>query len=350
MKKKVLAIITATAMMLALLPSVAMAGKSSDEVTVKFSAGVPGAFDMVDESIKATGNLAEKFFPDIAGNEPAEGVSFADVLVAAHIEKYGVGKVWDYLDLGQASWDPTVTSVNRQFGHDIVGFYYVNGTASSAHVSACVVSKNDELFAGAYTDNTYSDLFSAFSVKSAKAIAGKNFSMKISSDNLGSAVVPQTAKLATVDKETGIMTDIDTSYASGNLKGKINKAGDFYLSATGKVHYKGYYGDQDGAIAGALAKITVGLDKTKITQVKAKGKKAVLKWNKVTGAKNYEIYKSNKKNGKFKKIATVKKISYTDKKVKKGKKYFYKVRAIAKVDGKTYKGAFSKTVKVKIKK
>ena len=127
MKKKILAIFTAAALVLALLPSMALAGKITDEVTVKFSAGMPGAFDMVDESITATGNLAEEFFPDIKENEPDEGVSFADVLVAAHIKKYGTSKVRNYLDMSDSKWDPSITSVNKQFGHSIVGFYYING-------------------------------------------------------------------------------------------------------------------------------------------------------------------------------------------------------------------------------
>ena len=79
----------------------------------------------------------------------------------------------------------------------------------------------------------------------------------------------------------------------------------------------------------------------------------MLKWKKVTGAKKYEVYKGAKKKGKFKKVATVKKTTYTDKKIKKSKKnknYFYKVRAIAKADGKTVKGKFSKTARIKIKK
>ena len=350
MKKKILAIFTAAALVLALLPSMALAGKITDEVTVKFSAGMPGAFDMVDESITATGNLAEEFFPDIKENEPDEGVSFADVLVAAHIKKYGTSKVRNYLDMSDSKWDPSITSVNKQFGHSLVGFYYINGEVAPDHVSGCVVKKNDELFAGSYADSTYADLFSSFNVKKLKATAGKNFSMKIISDNWSVSIVPEAAKFATVDKKTGKMTDIKTAYAGGVMKAKINKAGEFYLSAKGKVHYEGYYRDQDGKIAGALAKVTVGLDKAKITKKKGGKKKVTLGWKKVTGAKKYQVYRATKKNGKFKKVATVSKTSYVNKKLKKNKKYFYKVRAYAKADGKAYKGAFSAVVKVKTKK
>ena len=90
--------------------------------------------------------------------------------------------------------------------------------------------------------------------------------------------------------------------------------------------------------------------KVKITKKKGGKKKVTLGWKKVTGAKKYQVYRATKKNGKFKKVATVSKTSYVNKKLKKNKKYFYKVRAYAKVDGKEYKGAFSAVVKVKTKK
>lgn len=63
----------------------------------------------------------------------------------------------------------------------------------------------------------------------------------------------------------------------------------------------------------------------------AKSGQAILTWKKVNGASGYEIYRATSKNGKYKKIATVKKNSakttYKDRKLEKNKKYYYKVRA-----------------------
>ena len=72
-----------------------------------------------------------------------------------------------------------------------------------------------------------------------------------------------------------------------------------------------------------------------------------LKWNKVTGAQGYVVYRKAG-NGKLVKLATVKGISknsYTDKSAKKGTKYTYKLQAYS---GKTY-SAYSnaKTIKDK---
>ncbi len=52
-------------------------------------------------------------------------------------------------------------------------------------------------------------------------------------------------------------------------------------------------------------------------------------FSKVNGAKGYEVYRSVKENGIYKKIASVKALKYTDKKVQKGKTYYYKIKAVA---------------------
>ena len=91
---------------------------------------------------------------------------------------------------------------------------------------------------------------------------------------------------------------------------------------------------------------------TKLT-VTSKKKKVTLKWKKNSKATGYEIYRATKKNGKYKKIKTIKKasaVTFTDSKVKKGKTYYYKVRAYKTVKGNKANGKFSAVKKVKIKK
>ena len=60
-----------------------------------------------------------------------------------------------------------------------------------------------------------------------------------------------------------------------------------------------------------------------------------LTWEEVYNATKYEIYRSEKKDGKYSKIATVTTSSYKDKKVTYGKTYYYKVKAIGKKNKKT---------------
>ena len=86
-----------------------------------------------------------------------------------------------------------------------------------------------------------------------------------------------------------------------------------------------------------------------VTGVKAKAVKGgvQISFKKVSGAKDYTIYRATKKNGTYKKVKTIgaKKTSYVDKKAKKGKN-FYKV-VVRK--GKVY-GPASKIVQANVKK
>ncbi len=92
----------------------------------------------------------------------------------------------------------------------------------------------------------------------------------------------------------------------------------------------------------------------KVTGLKAKAAKGKVKisWSKVGDANGYVVYKATKKNGSFKVLKTVKSaetVSVTDKKVKKGKMYFYKVKAYANGTDGQLLGQFSKLKKVKVK-
>ena len=89
--------------------------------------------------------------------------------------------------------------------------------------------------------------------------------------------------------------------------------------------------------------------KTTIKKVKKSGSKATVQWKKNKQAQGYEIWMKQK--GAFKKIKNVsaKKTSVKSGKLKKGKKYIFKVRAY-RMDGANQKiyGAFSKTKKLKM--
>lgn len=93
--------------------------------------------------------------------------------------------------------------------------------------------------------------------------------------------------------------------------------------------------------------------KTKLKSAKKQSAKSVrLTWKKVKGCTGYEVYMSKKKNSGYKKIATLKKakkVTYTKKKLKKKKTYYFKVRTYKTVNGKKYYSTFSNVKKVKMK-
>ena len=81
-----------------------------------------------------------------------------------------------------------------------------------------------------------------------------------------------------------------------------------------------------------------------------KGRKLVVRWNTVKGAKGYQLqYALNKKFKKKKSIQT-KKTKYTIKKLKKKKTYYIRVRAYKMNGKKKVYGKWSKVKKVKVKK
>ena len=62
----------------------------------------------------------------------------------------------------------------------------------------------------------------------------------------------------------------------------------------------------------------------------------ILNWTKVSGVSGYQIYRSENKDGKYKKVGTASssKTKYVDAGMADGKTYFYKIRAYKTVDGK----------------
>ncbi|RGF51591.1 leucine-rich repeat domain-containing protein [Eubacterium sp. AF36-5BH] len=85
-------------------------------------------------------------------------------------------------------------------------------------------------------------------------------------------------------------------------------------------------------------------------KAKAAKKKVSLKWNKVKEASGYVVYYKTSAKGKWKKLKTLgsSKTNFIKKKLKKGKTYFFTIKAYKKLNGKTL---FGKGVikKVKIK-
>lgn len=118
-----------------------------------------------------------------------------------------------------------------------------------------------------------------------------------------------------------------TSYKDKNVKAgyKYSYTVKAYKKVNGKKVYSGY---NKKGLSGKL---------NTVVSLSAKNKTVSISWKKTTGATGYYIYRSGSKNGKFSKIKTItsgKTLKYTDKKVKTGNTYYYKVIPFAKITGK----------------
>lgn len=124
-----------------------------------------------------------------------------------------------------------------------------------------------------------------------------------------------------------------TSYTDGSLTAGTNyyyKIRAYSGSTTGKY----------SAVMGASP-----LAGGKITSVRSDGSgQLTVKWEAVSNASGYQLYRSTTKNGKFTKVADVNSTSYTDTGLKNGTTYYYKVRAKSVQNRRTGYGSSSEPV------
>jgi hypothetical protein len=89
----------------------------------------------------------------------------------------------------------------------------------------------------------------------------------------------------------------------------------------------------------------------------AKKHKVTVSWKKTNAVTGYQIWRATKSNGKYTRIATINqagKVRYTTGKLKKGKRYYFKIRAFTKVRLSTGKtrvcyGKWTKPCSIKVK-
>lgn len=186
----------------------------------------------------------------------------------------------------------------------------------------------------------------AVSLKSVKA-AGYN-SVKLTWDKVNGAagyrIYRATSKNGTYTKIKTISSRNTTAYKDTKLK-------------TGKKYYykmRAYRMTGSKRIWASYSKVKSAKPvpaAVNLTKVTARSKSAVLKWNKVSGASGYVVYRATSKNGKYTRVARVKsnKLTYTNTKLKSKKAYYYKVRAYRTVKGKNVYGSASTAKRVKAK-
>lgn len=101
----------------------------------------------------------------------------------------------------------------------------------------------------------------------------------------------------------------------------------------------------------AVKSVKMSLGKVSSLKLETGKAKVTVKWSKVKGASGYKIYRSTKKSSGFKCVKTLKSgstVKYVNKNLKKGRNYYYKVKAYRAVDGKNVYGAYSSVKKVRV--
>lgn len=138
-------------------------------------------------------------------------------------------------------------------------------------------------------------------------------------------------------KDSGYQKIADVS--GGNTTSYDNKKVQSGKTYYYKVRVRATANDQSSYSSYSGVKSAKTITSTSIRSVKSIGNtKLAITWKEKSGANGYYIYRSTSKDSGYKKIATVsgvKTTSYTDKGIKTGVTYYYKVRSRNKVDGST---------------
>ena len=116
-----------------------------------------------------------------------------------------------------------------------------------------------------------------------------------------------------------IKSTTSTSYTDSSAK-----AGKKYYYKVKAIHAKE---SANSAYSEPLAKYS-DLSRPDVSIKLNSGGDPKLSWGKISGAEKYYVYRATSKSGDYKKIKTTTSTSFTDKDVKAGKTYYYKVKAI----------------------
>ncbi len=149
-----------------------------------------------------------------------------------------------------------------------------------------------------------------------------------------------------------------TIYRAASKKGTyakiatLSKSGTYIDTkrTTGKTYYykvKAYNSKSSYSTLSGYKYIKVIPSTPSTTLYNKVAKQVAVSWKNINGATGYQIYRATSKNGKYSKVATKSskyEPNWIDKKVSKGKRYYYKIRAYVK-KGSTYTYSNYSTIK-----
>ena len=219
-------------------------------------------------------------------------------------------------------------------------YRYIGKTSGTSHTDDSVSSGKTyyyRLRAAGYQGSTLiksakSDAKSVSTAIPVKKVTLNHDSLKLvcaKSRTLKAAVTPKSASAQAVWKSSS------TSIAAVSQSGKVTEksVGAATVSVSAGAHK-------------ASCKVTVVPGTVKLTGVKSTGRRVQLNWKKIHSANYYRVYRASSRNGRYKRIGSTTRLTYTDSDVRSGKTYYYKVCAGKTVGGKKYHGGYSDSRRV----
>ena len=155
-------------------------------------------------------------------------------------------------------------------------------------------------------------------------------------------------------------TSKDSGYKKvGQVKSKNTKKYEDKTLEAGKTYYyqvRAYKSNsaKNGVASFSKAQKAWTIKQVVFSQITSDSKNQVtLGWKKVSKAQGYDIYRSDESNSGFEKIASISSgstLTYTDKGIKSGNTYYYKIAATYKIKGSAGRGSYSKVTEVAVLK
>lgn len=174
-------------------------------------------------------------------------------------------------------------------------------------------------------------------VTNSKISSTTSSSIKLSwskvSDADGYIIYRSTSKNGTYTKIKDITKNSTLNYTDSNLSS--NKKYYYKIKSFKTSEKEKYYSYYSNVINGETKLSTPSV---KLSTPKSKSIK--VSWNKISGAKGYEVYRATSKNGEYSKTTTSN-LSYTSKNLTKNKAYYYKVRAYKVVNNNKFYSSYS---------
>lgn len=335
MKRKMLKL---TAMVMCMLTAIAFmpAGvfavdgdpSNADSAKVYVSVSVAGKTALVNKTVTVSDTNANG------------KLDIDDTLLAAHKAYCPQGVEGYKSESGQYG-----LSLMKLWGDESGAFgYYLNH--NSAWSLEDTVKDGDFVHAFVYTDKTgWSDKYSYFNKKSATVTAGQKTALKLNAagfDEQWNPVVSGYAGAEVGYYKGSTWVKLAVTDSTGTAKVTAAAKGTYTITAKAKT---------GEILVPPVCMLTVKapvIGKAYISSVKPGIKKATVSWKKVSGAGAYKVFYKVTGTKTWKQVKTTG-TKKTIKKLRKGRKYTFMVRAYKKVGTVTYYGAYSAVKRAKIR-
>ncbi len=245
MKKRILALILAVMMLVGIVPVTAFAADAAENnsVSITFAASdASEGFIFKPQKITVADGLAEKY--GLTNDASVNGPTFLDVLIAAHIQKYGDAftkeKISDYLSVGSSgmiskAFEKAATSTSFFYNGDMPKDS--NGTGYMAN--AAVVKEGDIVEFWFYQDSYWMDYYTFFTQREKTVSVNQEFELTLKgfmAMNTMAGTTTAAPASAPVNATSGkdVLT-VNTVNADGSLSAAI---GELTPDSNGKIKMK----------------------------------------------------------------------------------------------------------------